>query len=217
MPVNLQIRNTDSTLVIAIASSRSFTRMIPPAGPNISVFQKSASIVTSAFGLAGCPVRYVAPAPDQTCRQGRGAQAKGSAPPATVDAETAVLRLRAGPTAANAHLNCGADAPLSPAPTNPDAAATEPTQRRTPARSLMRPPLCTTTLASSCIIQANSGGARSGTLARTAPGYCCCEHLHPAGSFHPTRISSRRRLAPPAGSGNRNGSRPASGSASAPA
>src|SRR5689334_6881360 len=60
-----------------------------------------------AVGLAGCPVRYVAPAPDQTCRQGRGAQAKGSAPPATVDAEPADLRLPARPAAANAHLSWG--------------------------------------------------------------------------------------------------------------
>ncbi len=105
--------------------------------------------------LARRPVRYAAPAPGQTCRQGRGAEAQGAAPPAALDPEPADLRLRADTAVSHAHLRNGAEAPRSHVPSTPNAAATEPAQRRGPARCPMPVRQNTPARQPSCIFAAS--------------------------------------------------------------
>src|SRR4051794_33608893 len=105
-----------------------------PAHRRLLAVVEPAGSHAAAFSLAGGPVRHPAPAPDQAGREGRGTKKEGHAPAAAFDREPAAVRLRAGPAAANAHLSSGAKCPVHPAPANLNAAATEPTQRRTPAR-----------------------------------------------------------------------------------
>ena len=89
-----------------------------PASRCLLVDVEPACRHAAALALARRPVRYPASAPDQARRQGRGAEAKGPAPPAEFNPEPDDLRLRAGPAAAHAHLSGGAKAPQSPDPSN---------------------------------------------------------------------------------------------------
>src|SRR3954465_6261474 len=101
---------------------------------------------------------------------GRSAEAEAAALPAALDPEPADLRLRVDPAVSHAHLRPGADAPHSRVRSTPNAAATEPAQRRSPARQPMQVRHNTPVRPPSCMIAANPAAGRVRSLAERLAG-----------------------------------------------
>src|SRR3954470_16030940 len=129
-------------------------RLLADVGP--------ASRHAATLALARRPVRYAAPAPDQARRQGRSAEAQAAALPAALDPKPADLRLRVDPAVSHAHLRPGADAPHSRVRSTPNAAATEPAQRRSPARQPIQARHNTPARPPSCMIAAKTANRWKG-------------------------------------------------------